>query len=256
MNKSYYVLIIGLLLCCTSCATLKVKTSTPYQNRSIEKIALVGTYIGRVKQPKFPLIDASAFNKRTNKISDEIMDHQAELVHEIEKLVQTELTKRIKQKVLTQDDFTESGLAKLNDKYKFDSMIFIEHDHYPKLLSTSKVNWFPFENGEVLEYFNNFSNPSISQDICKFLEVDAFAISYTRLNVISAGMFGMNGNLRLDTHLYIFDQSGNVIGKSEAYTKPMAKKGKKFADYKLVFDQYPVIVSLLNQDIIKSKPRK
>ena len=43
-------------------------------------MTLISTYIGKIEQPVLPLIAAAAFNAKTNKIADQIMDMQSKSV--------------------------------------------------------------------------------------------------------------------------------------------------------------------------------
>lgn len=65
------------LVACSCASTTKVKVNTIYTNGvGVDTLNLVSTMLGPVLQPALPLIDAAAFNGKTNEIADQIMDEQ------------------------------------------------------------------------------------------------------------------------------------------------------------------------------------
>lgn len=259
MKRISACFIIGLfVLSITSCASLKVRTTIPYKGDHIKKIAIVGSYYGRIKQPRFPLIDASSFNKKTNEISEGIIKYQENILPEYEDLLVQKLSRALEVEIIKPAEFTTEQNLALNKKFPYRSNLGIDHEHYYKLISTSQeINLFPFENGEVLDYFELSSNYFRTiKEISEILEVDAVLISFSRLNVVGVGIFGTTGRVRIDTHVYIFDDEGRTIAKTEAFTKPKNIKGKKIEEYVQVFDEYPIILDLIAKDVNTSKPTK
>lgn len=258
MKKNYLFYLLVITILTSSCASLKVNTVTPYRGDNVKKLAIIGSYIGRVKQPKLPLIDASAFNKRTNKIGDEVMSYQEEILPKIEDRLAEGLGNSLNVEIIKPSSFTEEQITAINEKYNRRSRLGIDHKHYNKLITTSEdINIFAFNNGKVLEHFKLPANYMREiREVCSILDVDGVIVNYHLMNVVGVGAFGTSGTLRLDSYVYIFDSNARVIAKSSAFTKPMGIKGKKIGDYELVYDQYPIITDLISTDIIKPKSSK
>ena len=74
-RKITVILITALML--SSCITTKVQVNNKYSGViPLDTLHLVSVVYGPVVQPVIPLIDAAAFNGRTNKISDQILEEQ------------------------------------------------------------------------------------------------------------------------------------------------------------------------------------
>lgn len=92
------ILSLSVALICVlfmNCAT-PLKIVKPYQHKKdqpLEKIGLFPVMIGKLNKPIFPLIDASIFNAKPNKISSEIMAMQGAKVLDIRNVASETLKK-------------------------------------------------------------------------------------------------------------------------------------------------------------------
>ena len=77
--------------------------------------------------------------------------------------------------------------------------------------------------------------------MCKGMGWDFVAVSYSRLNVIGANAFGILGNLRLDSYLYMFDKFGDLVATGKAYSKFTNVKGKELYDYQSKIEDFSLI---------------
>jgi hypothetical protein len=207
----------------TSCATMHIDYSGKKVNK-VQSIALVSTFIGKLEQPIFPLIDAGIFNGKTNSISEQIMDNQRSL------------RKNFNCSVLYSDSLHSlKNYIDLKEKNNFRNSLRIDNEHFPIVVAASNdINPFRFENGNVLKFFAKSENckTTISM-LAKELNTDLIAVSYSNLSVLGVGIFGMDGYLRLDTHLFLFDKEGDLITHAHTWSKQTNITGKKINEYKI-----------------------
>ena len=237
----------------TSCATMKIN----YYGKKVDKVqnvALFSTMIGKIQQPLFPLIDAAAFNEKTNSIADQIMDLQKKNIDKCQEIVALSLKRNFSCKVLYADSLHAlAEFAELKEKFDFKSSLRIENDHYPFIITAKDdVNPFRFEKGNVIKYFNSSTNyKAMISELGKRINTDLIAISYSNLTVTGAGMFGIYGYLRLDTYLYLFDKDGDLISDAHTWSKPTSISGKQIDEYKAQLDNLSIIIEpMMNKVII------
>ena len=247
MKKITFLLLAITLF--SSCAKMIIKTAVPYQKTQQNiKIALFPVMIGKVEQPIFPLIDASMFNKRTNKIADQIMDMQKKEIDKIREVAANTIKKYIGSEIIYSENLHKTerfkNLIKTNN---YTNSLIIENDNFPVvLISSGDINPYKYTNGNVISYFkesNNYKETIIN--LCKELDVDAIVINYSNLNIIGVTAFGGSANIRLDTYLYVISKNGELLGNGYAYSKPIVIKGKEITDYKMVIDEYPNLFEAL-----------
>ncbi len=237
----------------TSCSTMKIN----YYGKKVDKIqnvALFSTMIGKIQQPTFPLIDAAAFNEKTNSIADQIMDLQKKNIDKCQEIVASSLKKNFNCKVLYADSLHALvGFAALKENFDFKNSLRIENDNYPFIITAKDdINPFRFENGDVIKYFKTSTNyKSTVSGISQKINTDIIAVSYTTLTVSGAGMFGMFGYLRLDTYLYLFDKDGDLISDAHTWSTPTNISGKEIDEYKSQLDNLPIIIEpMMNKMIL------
>ena len=259
--KNTYLKVISLAIVAiafTSCATMKVN----YYGKKVDKvqnIALFSTLIGKIQQPIFPLIDAAAFNQKTNSIADQIMDLQKKNIDKCQEIIALSLKKNFKCKVLYADSLhTLDGFAELKEKVDFKNSLRIENDHYPVIISAKDdINPFRFEKGDVIKYFNNSTNyKAMVSELGKKLNTDLIAVSYSTLTVAGAGMLGIYGFLRLDTYLFLFDKDGDLISDAHSWSKPTNISGKQIDDYKAQLDNLSIIIEPMMNKVILNYQNK
>jgi|GEM_PF-5914028 len=253
MKKIYFILMMTIIVFLSSCFALKVNVPISYQAQSIDKMALFPVMIGKIEQPLFPLLDAAAFNGKTNKIADQIMDSQQKTIEKIREQIAEKLQEYFKCNVLYGKSLHNlEPYSNLKEKYHNKTALRIKNDNFPLvIIGSGDVNPFSFSNGNVTAYFKEQKQYEvISQDLCEKLNVDAIAISFSRLSVIDVGMFGSSGRLRLETHIYIVDKHGKTIAKGYAHSKPASIKGRELEDYQRVLDEFPMLFNLLAKQLI------
>jgi hypothetical protein len=243
--------IISISLLIYSCAATKVKVNTIYTNGlAVDTLNLVSTMIGPVLQPVLPLIDAAAFNEKTNKIADQILDEEQKRVETYKSLLTNSLNDKLHKPIRTGSDF----LSDAANKYKVKNGIQIDNKNFPIVFfSNGDLNIIDFGKGKnVNSIFKD--NAVLKTQIVKLaseLKLKTVLISYNRLNVIGAGMFGSTGNLRLETYLYLYNSSGNLLIDAYGWSKPTVIKGKELNDYKFQLDNFQELSNLISQELLK-----
>jgi hypothetical protein len=249
MFRIFSFIAIGCLI--ASCATTKVKVNTIYTNGiPIDSLNLVSVMIGPVLQPVLPLLDAAAFNERTNKIADQILDEEQKSVNEFSSILIANLEQRYSKPVVIGNDLTSEAA----DKYRVKRGIQIDNKNFPIVFfSEGDLNMIDFGNGKnVNAIFKN--NEALKPQIARFsseLNLKSVLISYNRLNVISAGMFGSSGTIRLETYLFLYNSRGDLIIDAFAFSKPEVINGKDIRDYKLHLNHFQGLSILLTNEFIK-----
>lgn len=240
----------------TSCATMKINHYGKKLD-NVQNVALFSTMIGKIQQPVLPLIDAAAFNEKTNSIADQIMDLQKKNINNYQKIVVSSLKNNFNCNILYADALHALPVfAEIKERFDYKNGLRIENDNYPFIINAKDdVNPFRFEKGNVLKYFNNSANyREVMTEIGKRLNTDLIAVSYSTLTVAGVGMFGIYGTLRLDTYLYLFDKEGNLISDAHAWSKPTNISGKKIDEYGAQLDNLSVIIEpMMNKLILNYK---
>ena len=145
---------------------------------------------------------------------------------------------------------------KLSKTHNFNSALQVKDDNFPLVItSTGDINPYKFANGNVVKYFKEQVNyKQTIQYLCKELNADAIAVSFSKLTVASVSAFGINGYIRLDTYLYIIDKNGNIIANGYALSKPVASKGKELSDYQIRLDDFSIIFDqMVNKLVTNNK---
>ncbi len=250
MKKSFILLAVVVLM--SSCLTMIVKTPVPYQeNQAIKKIAIFPVLIGEMYQPVIPLIDAAAFNSKTNKIADQIMDAERESIDKMREDLASTISNYFKCEVLYGESLQMTeGYGSLSNSHNFKYALAIEDDDFPvMLIASGDINPFKFKDGRFVTFFKDQMNyKQTVKQLCEKLNVDAIAVNFSRLSIVGVSSFGINGNIRLETFLYVIDKEGEIVGNGYAFSKPVTIRGKELEEYKLRLNDYsPIIQPLVNQ---------
>jgi hypothetical protein len=256
MKKSFYFFPILLLF--HSCVNMKVTINTPFlKSESLKKIAIVEVMIGDPVQAIFPLIDAAAFNVKMNKIADEIMDAERQKLPFYRDVIAKNMKDKFNCEIIYGKALqSHPNFEALRKKIEKKEALLTERNNYPVvLLAEGEFNAFAFEKGNVELFFqsNNPATKAYITEICKQLEVDAIAISYSRLNVAGVNTFGISASARLTTEFYIFRNDGRQVGNASAYSKIFKISGREVEDYKILLDEFSILIDPLTTQITKPK---
>jgi hypothetical protein len=249
-NKFQIVALVILSLTVTSCSTtLKVRTTIAQKPLpKLNTIALVSAQITPIVQPLIPLIDAAAFNKKTNSIADQIMDEQKKRVDKLRQTLAENMGKYFQSTIRYGAELqADKNFAVISSKYNFVNNLRIESNNFPYIMIASgDINPFPVDKAKIVQFFKDPINyKQIAKDICTTLGTDAIAVSYTNLFVINAAAFGMSGGLSLNSILYLFDKDGDMIASGSYYSNPTMINGKEINDYRMKLDEYNAVCDLI-----------
>lgn len=249
MKRSLFFL--TMIIAFSSCTTTRVKVNSVYPNGArIDSLNLISTIIGPLSQPDFPLIDAALFNERTNTISNDIMDEEQKRINDYRLILVQNLQDKLPSKIRTGLDFNSD----ISKKYKVNNVLQIDNKNFPIVFfSEGDMNVVDFGKGkDVNAIFKN--NEILKHRITSLaieLELQTVLISYNRLSVVSAGMFGTSGNLRLESYLFLYKANGDLIMDAYGFTKPTIISGKQLLEYKMQLDYFQELAQLMSKELVK-----
>lgn len=213
--------------------------------------------IAKPIQPIFPLIDAAAFNSKMNKIADEIMDAEREKLPFYRDVMAKNMKEKFGCEIIYGKDLqAHPNFEALRTKVEKKAALLTGKDNFPVvLLAPGEFNAFAFEKGDVETFFssNNPNTQAYVSEICKQLEVDAIAISCSRIDIVGANAFGISANARLITEFYVFRNDGRQIGNASAYSKGFKISGKEISDYKIILDEFNFLIEPLTKQITNAR---
>jgi hypothetical protein len=230
--------------------TTKVQVNSNYPHRLfVDTLNLISTMIGPVWQPVIPLIDAAAFNEKTNKISDQIMDEEQKVIEKYKSILITSLNEKIQSEIITGADLTSVAA----DRYKVENGLQIENRNFPVVFfCEGDMNVLDFGNGKNID--NIFKNDEdLKARIVKFatdLDLKFVLVSYNRLSVVGVGAFGVRGALRLESYLYLYYSDGRLVMDAYGYTKPTNVSGNRIDQYKFQLDNFHGLAQLMSQELV------
>ena len=250
MKILFYSLLIGILL--TSCLSSKVIVNTPYQNGiPIDTLNLLSVMIGPPFQPTFPLIDAASFNEKTNHLADQILDEEQKLIENYKQTLISNLDKLLPLTTRTTRDFNTENIS----QFIVENPLQIENKNFPIVFfSQGDLNFNEWNKGKNVNNLfrddDEYLRASI-QEVAKQLNLKNIAISFNRLSVVGVGAFGINGTLRLETYLFIYNSNGHLVVDTMGWTKPISINGREIRDYKFQLDSFIELARLTAEELSK-----
>ena len=240
------------LLTLASCASTKVGVRTTIPNGlNLDTIALVSTAIGPLFQPVFPLIDAAAFNKKTNDLADVILAEEEILVAEFRQTLLADLRRHVSASFTTVDDF---GNGPEIERFRAGASVQTENRNFPvALFAPGDLNVITFDNAKNVDRLFE-ATPAFTErikSIAAATGAKSIAVSYNRLAVIAAGAFGASATLRLETHLFVFASNGRQLFEIFGVTKPTTISGKRVEDYSFQLSQFKILSDMMAQELKK-----
>lgn len=240
----------------SSCVSMKLKTSIPYQEKDMKKVALMPVMIGEFIQPIIPLLDAAAFNNKTDKLAGDIMLEEQKHVNKMTAYVDSTLERHFSEvEVLTYDDFVgHQGYAELKKTCANLKALYTGDDDFSKvLIPEEEVNMFDYNEGKVVQFFKDSANyKQRAIELCDKLEVDAVALCYSNMTVTGVSMFGISGALVLATQLYVINEEGKMVANGYVVSMPSTISGSDLSEYKMKIDEFYPNFDRLVYDIIHS----
>lgn len=194
------------LLACGSCATAIHSSVDTKLLPPIRKVALVPPIIGGVSLPVFPLLDAGIVRAAVNGISEQIVAAEQAVVSGYGDLLAAHLRNDLRLEVVAMEarhveasaQKPAEPVAKGNDS----------PPHFPKVFARD-LDPLAFRNRQIA----SLASVDLAADarrICKALDVDAIAVSYTRLEVDRVDMI-LGCTARLNSWFDVVDRDGRYV---------------------------------------------
>jgi hypothetical protein len=234
-----------ILICINLFLSSQLHTINGQDTVHIEKIAVFPILIGQVRSAIIPLVDAAMFDEKTIAISKEIMSMENSYIEKMRKIAATILQVQLRSEVLYGDTlYTLEAYKTLSTMYNYGLSLATGDPNFPLLIkSPDDINPFQFEQGNVTKYFNSRKAPykDVVEHICNEIDVDALAVIYSHLRIISVTAFGATGMIQLVTYLYIINKNGSMLLKTGIDSKSTSIKGKELIDYKKKLEEFPIV---------------
>ena len=187
-------------------------------------------------------------NEKTNKIADQILDEEQKIVENYKKILVGCLDGKLRPSVIVGSDLNSSAAH----QYRVEKGIQVDNKNFPVVFfSEGDMNMLDLKKGKnINQIFKNDKNlRSIIARYAADLKLNNVLISFNRLAVINAGMFGTTGNLRLESYLFLYNAQGNLLLDSYGWMKPTAINGKNIADYRYQLDSFNELAELMSHEL-------
>ncbi|MFY0687221.1 MAG: hypothetical protein JXQ90_08655 [Cyclobacteriaceae bacterium] len=130
----------------------------------------------------------------------------------------------------------------------------IKNNNFPVVFfGDGDLHFYEFGNGKnppAVFKDNEELKPMISQ-VCRNLGVKTIMISFNRLSVVGVGMIGTWGNLRLETNLFIYRDTGDLLIEVNGWTKHSNIEGRIIKEYELQLDNYSILTEMMAKELAK-----
>ncbi|MEO0333739.1 MAG: hypothetical protein AAF223_19040 [Bacteroidota bacterium] len=247
-TRSFIILVIGVLLT-TACASTRVRVNTPYEGGiPVDSLNLVSVMLGPIWQPVLPLIDAAAFNEKTNKIADQILTEEQKRIEDYKAILVASLSEKLRSNIVTSNNFT----CPEAEPYRVKEGVQVDNKNFPVVFfGDQDMNMLDLRKGKNIDMMFK-SNKTLQANIAKYaadLKINNVLLSYNRLAVINVGMFGITGNIRLESYLFLYNAQGQLVMDTYGVVKPTSINGKELNDYKFQLDNFRVLAELTSQEL-------
>lgn len=248
------VVIILFSSCGSSLRIVKPYSVDP--QKPLEKVALFPVFIGKLKKPIFPLIDAGIFNAKPNDLAPLINQMEVRMVDSIQKESARIISNHLNTVVVSGEGLMElENYKKLKNERNFTENLLTNDPRFPTIhMATGNINPFKFSEGNVTSYFkveNRYKG--LINYLCNELNVDGIAIVYTQLMLNNVQLFGSYARLSLYTHFYLFDDRGRLRGESTFVTKGFNTNGKDLQEYELALKDFSPLFDAMFKKLNLSK---
>ena len=233
-----------------SCTPTKAVTYTELTSpMRADTVTLCATAIGPMFLPVFPLIDASLFNAKAEEVAPQIMSEEADLVNEYQTMLLADLNATLQATVYTPDQLLDSNRLK---ESSVSGSLPTSNDIFPFLFyADNSLELIDVGKGRNVR--SKFTNPKDIQErvasISEQTKSPLVLVSYNRLAVISIGMMGTTGTLRLESNLFLYSRRGRLLAHVLGTTEPTNVGGRTLARYKEQLDQFPELSRLMAKEM-------
>jgi hypothetical protein len=237
-----------LTLTMLNCAQQGAFINSKLTSNKPSKIFVASTIIGPIPQPILPLLDAAAFNSKTNKLASELNNLFLAEVNGFQDTLLIKLNKAFN----TEFDLIDTVKYPMKASFVVFKAEGVKNETFPfAYFADNDINIVDLKDGKDLEriFLQARQQTTISSNLKK-VGVPNALIVFNRINVIGAGMFGINGTIRFETYMFLYDENGNLILDTKAFSAPTSISGNNITEYHLVMKKMP---ELIDQTIEKLK---
>ncbi|MFC4874819.1 hypothetical protein [Negadavirga shengliensis] len=238
-------LMVSFLASCAAPITVKVN-STREEKIPMRDFNLASVMIGPMAQPVMPLVDAAAFNKKTNQIAHLIMDEEERIIEEYKHILVNTLNGYLSTQIVTSNQLDRE----IKSPYVVEKGIQTENKNFPIVFfSEGDLNIAAFGKGKNVNtiFKNDETLKARVGEIAEKMGISNIAVSYNRLAVVGAGAFGAYGTITLQSYLFVYDAFGNMLIDVEGWTKPEPIKGKDLIEYKVQLHKFEVLAAEMSR---------
>jgi hypothetical protein len=251
MRFSRIFILITLVSGFTSCASTRVNVISNLPNGvSIDTLFQASSMIGPVFLPIFPLIDAGVFNEKVFKISNEIMDIEQRQMANFDSILIASIENVVPVKKVNSQ---KKSIVKDGEGERVVQLQIDNKDFPIVYISKNSTNLVEFGKGRNLQMMFRESE-LLKKNIIKFASENnssPIMLVYNRLAVVGVGYFGLTGNMRLETYVFIYDSYGRLIVEANGFTKPKLISGKDVGEIEGVLDEYEDLAELFSIELNK-----
>lgn len=207
------------LLAYASCGTAIHTTVEPKLIQPIRKVALVPPIIGGVSLPVFPLVDAGIARSAVNGISEEILAAERAVVTGYADKLTAHLRNDLSLEVVPMDAGTVDAAARKPAEPGANGSG--PPPRFPKVFAHN-LDVLAFGTQQIASLFN-VDLAADARRICRAMDVDAIAVSYTRLEVDRVDMI-LGCTARLNSWLDVVDREGRYVVRMDFSTDNTAQR--------------------------------
>lgn len=249
------VSIVFICLLAVACGSLRTKAPVVYGSQpEVNKIALISTYMLPFEKPEAPVADASTFNKKVDKLQEELNKMLKNKADQYYLTVAKGLANQLNTQVVYGEEMraAERFSRALRDEDKEALKIAGAAPFNTIYVGEGGINVLSFEKGQIADYLEN--NPRMrttARGLTKDANADAIAFSVHQMVIEKPRKFGAVASAKLVNNVYIFNDRGEIIGHGYGETEPVDISGDDPEQYRLVFDQYPSLQNLVFTELAK-----
>jgi len=255
-NPSKILLFLLISIIVNSCGAFgPLTTTSTAPPEKIEKLALLSTYLTFRQSAPSLSIRNSIMSENIRSFSGDINNLLITNINNYRETVANALKENLKCSVIYGKNLQEmQGFNELKNKYNFTYALKKEDEFFPDIISdTLDLIPFEFENGDIEGFFKepgNFKN--IISEICKKLDLNNIAVSYSYLFPIEGASIVLGNSLNLASDLYIFNKDGECIIAETGFTN-VTFKSKELEGYQEALDNLPVVLKYLIEKKVDEK---
>jgi hypothetical protein len=245
MSKRFLIFIILPILLLTSCASEKIgifgKADTV---KNWGKIGILEVITSPPEIPTFPLIEAGIYKSSYNNIYSDVIILHEKYADSIVQHIGQFMEKYAKSRILYGEklfSLLPPEVLTLNNIKTYKP--FLQNDNFPKVsFPKYALNFYDFS--EISTNFGLFSKKYLEnykeniQSLCKVLDLDGLLIGTISVHTVDIGIFGLNGDQRLDVILFFLDKEGNPICRGVALSLLVSGSPGDYNIYESLFMRY------------------